>query len=97
MLPSPLSAGRVSIVGVSQSSAFPMHMQLAQFNELEIAIGLCSVQRELPALMALTKSGRLRPEVVVTHHMGLSAGDDAYALFQGRADGVGKVVLDPSR
>ncbi len=87
---------RVSVVGVNQNSAFPMHMALAQFNELEFSIGLCSVQRELPALLTLTQSGRLRPEVVVTHHLPLSKGDDAYRLFHSRADGVGKVVLDPS-
>ncbi len=87
---------RVSVVGVTQSSAFPMHMQLAQFNEIEFSIGLCSVQRELPALMALTQAGRISPEVVVTHHLPLSAGDDAYRLFHSREGGVGKVVLDPS-
>lgn len=87
---------RVSVVGVNQSSAFPMHMQLAQFNELEFSIGLCSVQRELPALLALTRAGRIAPEVVVTHHLPLSAGDDAYRLFHSREGGVGKVVLDPS-
>src|SRR4051812_5661861 len=87
---------RVSVVGVNQNAAFPMHLALAQFNELEFSIGLCSVQRELPTLLALTRSGRLRPEVVVTHHVPLSAGDDAYRLFHSRADGVGKVALDPS-
>lgn len=88
---------RVSVVGVNQSSAFPMHMQLAQFNEIEFSIGLCSVQRELPALLALTESGRINPEVVVTHHLPLSAGDDAYRLFHSREGGVGKVALDPTR
>jgi 2-desacetyl-2-hydroxyethyl bacteriochlorophyllide A dehydrogenase len=88
---------RVSVVGVSQSSNFAMHMALAQFNELEFAIGLCSVQRELPALLALTRSGRLHPEVVVTHHLPLSDGAAGYELFHSRAGGVGKVVLDPSR
>lgn len=87
---------RVSIVGVSQSSAFPTHLQLAQFNELEIAIGLCSVQRELPELLNLTTAGRLHPEVVVTHHLPLSQGAEAYELFHARGGGVGKVVLDPS-
>ena len=89
--------GRVSVVGVNQSSNFAMHMALAQFNELEFAIGLCSVQRELPALLALTQSGRLRPEVVVTHHLPLSDGAAGYELFHSRTGGVGKVVLDPAR
>src|SRR6476469_5477481 len=87
---------RVSVVGVNQSANFAMHMALAQFNELEFAIGLCSVQRELPALLALTQSGRLQPEVAVTHHRPLSEGYEAYELFHSRADGVGKVVLDPT-
>src|SRR6476661_4494399 len=88
---------RVSVVGVNQSANFAMHMALAQFNELEFAIGLCSVQRELPALLALTQSGRLHPEVVVTHHLPLSDGAAGYELFHSRTGGVGKVVLDPSR
>lgn len=88
---------RVSVVGVNQSNAFPVHMALAQFNELEFSIGLCSVQRELPTLLALTQSGRLHPEVVVTHHLPLSEGPAAYERFHARADGVGKIVLDPSR
>jgi alcohol dehydrogenase len=87
---------RVSVVGVNQSASFAMHMALAQFNELEFAIGLCSVQRELPALLALTQSGRLRPEVVVTHHLPLSDGATGYELFHSRTGAVGKVVLDPS-
>jgi threonine dehydrogenase-like Zn-dependent dehydrogenase len=89
--------GRVSVVGVTQSSEFALHAQLAQFNELELALGLCSVQRELPALLALTASGRIRPEAVITHHLGLSEGVEAYAAFHGRADGVGKIALDPTR
>lgn len=88
---------RVSVVGVNQSSAFPMHLALAQFNELEFSIGLCSVQRELPALLALTQSGRVDPAVVVTDHVGLSEGEDAYRRFHARTGGIGKVVLDPSR
>jgi 2-desacetyl-2-hydroxyethyl bacteriochlorophyllide A dehydrogenase len=89
--------GRVSVVGVNQSMDFPMRMVLAQLKELEFAIGLCSVQRELPTLLPLVESGRLTPEVVVTHHMALSDGPDAYRLFSSREEGVGKVVLDPTR
>jgi threonine dehydrogenase-like Zn-dependent dehydrogenase len=87
--------GRVSIVGVNQNRALPLHAPLAQIKELEVAIGLCSVQAELPALMALVASGRLHPEVAVTHHLPLSRGPEAYQLFADRHGGVGKVVLDP--
>jgi len=41
--------------------------------------------------------GRLHPETIVTHTFPLSQGPEAYALFNSRADGVSKVVLDPTR
>ena len=85
--------GRVSIVGVNQSMDFRMRMVLAQLKCLEIHIGLCSVQHELPTLMRLATAGRIDPAVVVTHTMDLAEGPDAYALFASRADGVGKVLL----
>ncbi|MGN2639610.1 zinc-binding dehydrogenase [Nocardia takedensis] len=88
--------GRVSVIGVNQNRAYPFHMPLAQVKDLEFHIGLCAVQYELPALLALTAAGRLRPETVVSHRMPMSAGDAAYRLFAERADGVSKVVLDPS-
>jgi alcohol dehydrogenase len=86
--------GRVSVVGVSQNPAFAFNMLLAQLKCLEFTIGLCSVQAELPALLALTASGRLDPGAIVSHHLPLEAGADAYALFSAREDGVCKVVLD---
>jgi alcohol dehydrogenase len=87
--------GRVSIVGVNQSMDFPMRMVLAQLKCLELHIGLCSVQHELPTLMRLATSGRIDPSVVVTHTMDLADGPNAYALFASRTDGVGKVMLRP--
>ncbi len=89
--------GRVSVVGVNQNRALPVHAPWAQLKELELAIGLCSVQAELPTLLPLVAAGRLTPEVVVTHHLPLSEGPEAYRLFAGREAGVGKIVLDPTR
>ncbi|MEU0086287.1 alcohol dehydrogenase catalytic domain-containing protein [Streptomyces sp. NPDC006274] len=90
-------AGRVSVIGVSQNTAFPFDMGMAQIKELEFAIGLCSVHYELPVLIALTQAGRLTPEAVVSHRLGLSEGGAAYELYNSRADGVLKVLLDPAR
>ncbi|MBZ9638648.1 zinc-binding dehydrogenase, partial [Streptomyces sp. PSKA30] len=90
-------AGRVSVIGVSHSKAFPFHMGLAQVKELEFAIGLCSIHYELPPLIALTRAGRIKPEVVVSHRFPLSEGPAAYELFAGRSDGVRKILLDPTR
>lgn len=89
------TGGRVSVVGVSQNKAFPLHMQAAQVRELEFAIGLCSVQYELPTLFALAAGGRLRPADVVTHRLSLSEAPEGYRLMSGRLDGVSKVVLTP--
>jgi alcohol dehydrogenase len=86
---------RVSIVGVNQNMDFRMRMVVAQLKCLEMHIGLCSVQQELPTLLKLATSGRIDPSVVVTHTMGLDEGPDAYALFAARSDGVGKVMLVP--
>jgi alcohol dehydrogenase len=90
-------AGRVSVVGVSRNDALPFRMQAAQTKELEFAVGLCSAQRELPALLALTAAGRLDPTPVITHRLGLSEGARAYAMLADRVEGVGKVLLDPGR
>lgn len=90
-------AGRVSVIGVSRNRAFPFRMDAAQTKELEFTIGLCSAQRELPALLSLAAAGRLVPDWMITHKPALSEGPEAYAMLAARADGVGKVVLDPSR
>ena len=89
------AGGRVSVIGVNQGMSLPYPMALAQIKELEFHTGLCSVQRELPALLALTESGRIDPTFVISHRMRLADGPEAYQLFNSREDGVSKVVLDP--
>jgi alcohol dehydrogenase len=49
----------------------------------------------LPIPESLVASGRLHPENVFTHRMGLSDDADAYRIFDDREDGVLKVLLDP--
>ena len=87
--------GRVSVIGVSQNNRFTFPMEIAQLKELDFAIGLCSVQAELPTLLALTENGRLDPGAVVSHRLPLSEGDRAYQMYGSRSDSVCKVVLDP--
>lgn len=89
--------GSVSVVGVNQSRSFDFPMAKAQGKSLRFTIGLCSVQYELPALLDLTVGGRIRPGLVVSDHVPLSEGVDAYRRFHAREDGVSKIVLDPSR
>ncbi|MDT2009071.1 hypothetical protein FXW78_42810 [Rhodococcus opacus] len=83
------------MIGVSQNNSFSFQMEISQLKELDFAIGLCSVQAELPTLLALTANGRLDPAAVVSHRVPLSAGRGAYQMFGTRSDRVCKVVLDP--
>jgi 2-desacetyl-2-hydroxyethyl bacteriochlorophyllide A dehydrogenase len=89
--------GVVSVVGVNLNFAFPLNMASAFMKNLTFRIGLVPVQELWPSLVPLVASGRLSPEVVFTHRMPLSEGPRGYEIFDGRADGVMKVLLDPTR
>jgi threonine dehydrogenase-like Zn-dependent dehydrogenase len=62
---------------------------------LTFRIGTCSVQDTWPALVPLLQTGRLHPERTITHRMPLSAGAEAYRLFDAREDGILKTILVP--
>jgi threonine dehydrogenase-like Zn-dependent dehydrogenase len=85
------------VVGVNLNFAFPLNMASAFMKNLTFRIGLVPVQELWPSLVPLVASGRLSPEVVFTHRMPLSEGPRGYEIFDGRADGVMKVLLDPTR
>lgn len=87
--------GTVSVIGVQQSRRFPFPLERAFAGGLTFRIGTCSVPEELPALIPLIRAGRLRPERYISHRMPLARGEEAYRLFDGRADGALKMVLTP--
>jgi threonine dehydrogenase-like Zn-dependent dehydrogenase len=64
---------------------------------LTFRVTLASIPTTWPALFPLVTSGRLRPEEVFTHRLGLSEAAEGYRIFDARADGVLKVLLDPTR
>lgn len=88
--------GVVSVVGVNTSPAFPFPMVVALMKGITFRIGVCPVPRYWTRLVPLVAEGRIRPEFVFSHRMGLSEGAAAYELFAARRDGVLKVLLDPS-
>jgi threonine dehydrogenase-like Zn-dependent dehydrogenase len=49
----------------------------------------------MPELIALVRSGRLRPERTISHRMKLSDGAEAYRLFDRREAGTLKMILEP--
>jgi hypothetical protein len=63
---------------------------------LTFRVTLASIPSTWESLLPLVSAGRLRPEDVFTHHMGLSEAAEAYRIFDGHEDGVLKVLLDPS-
>ncbi len=89
------SGGTVSVVGVNTSPALPFPMGLALMKNLTFRTGLVPVQELWPNLVPLVASGRLTPEIVFNHHVGLSDGAEAYRRFNDREDGILKVLLDP--
>jgi alcohol dehydrogenase len=91
------AGGRVAAVGVNKEGRFDFPYRMAMHKGLEFFTGLTSVQRELQELLPLAEADRIHPEWIITHRMGLSAGADAYAMIEGREDGVLKIALDPDR
>ncbi len=87
--------GTVSVIGVQQARRYAFPLERAFAAGLTFRIGTCSVPEELPALFQLVRLGRLRPERYITHRMPLSAGPDAYRLFEARENGALKMVLRP--
>ncbi|MBY0394304.1 MAG: alcohol dehydrogenase catalytic domain-containing protein [Novosphingobium sp.] len=87
--------GTVSVIGVQQSRRFAFPLERAFAAGLTFRTGTCSVPEELPALFPLVRSGRLKPERYVSHRMPLSAGAEAYRLFEAREAGALKMVLTP--
>lgn len=91
------SGGTLSMVGVSLTTSFPLNLALAQSKDITIRASLCSVPMFWNELVPLVESGRLNLDRVFTHSMAMSEGAAAYDLFDRRADGVIKVMLDPAR
>lgn len=87
--------GTVSVIGVQQARRYAFPLERAFTAGLTFRTGTCSVPEELPALFPLVRSGRLKPERYISHRLPLSAGADAYALFDKRENGALKMVLTP--
>ncbi len=91
------TGGTVSVIGVNFATAFPFPMIVAFGRRLTFRATIASVPSAWTALIPLIASGRLHPEDVFTHRMGLSDAAEGYRVFDAREDGVLKVLLDPSR
>jgi 2-desacetyl-2-hydroxyethyl bacteriochlorophyllide A dehydrogenase len=89
--------GRVSMIGVNVSMAFPFPMALAFLKALSFRAAFAAIPSTWSHLVPLLQEGVIDLGDVFTHRMGLSEAPAAYDLFDRRADGVLKVLLDPTR
>jgi threonine dehydrogenase-like Zn-dependent dehydrogenase len=89
--------GTVSVIGVSMNLGLPLPMPVLLMKRLTFRVTIASVPSAWGALLPLIESGRLHPEDVFTHRLGLSEAAEGYRIFDAREDGVLKVLLDPTR
>lgn len=87
----------VSVIGVNMNFMMPFPFPVALMKKLTFRVQLASIPTTWSALFPLVASGRLKPEEVFTHRMGLSEASEAYRIFDQREDGVLKVLLDPTK
>ena len=88
--------GTISVIGVNLNFQFPLPAPLLLLRRLTLRMTLASIPTTWSALVPLIERGKLHPEDVFTHRMGLSEAAEAYRTFDGRLDGCLKVLLDPS-
>jgi threonine dehydrogenase-like Zn-dependent dehydrogenase len=90
------AGGTISVIGVNLNLGFSFPMPVALMKRLTFRVTIAAIPTTWPALFPLVASGRLKPEEVVTHRLGLSDAPEAYRIFDAREDGVLKVLLDPA-
>jgi threonine dehydrogenase-like Zn-dependent dehydrogenase len=57
--------------------------------------GQTHVQRYMPELLTFIEEGKLNPEVIISHRMGLEQAAEGYKIFDKKDDGCRKIVLRP--
>ena len=62
---------------------------------LTLKAGQTHVQKYMPELLEAISDGKLRPEVIISHHMKLADAEDGYKMFDKKLDECRKVVLTP--
>jgi threonine dehydrogenase-like Zn-dependent dehydrogenase len=87
--------GTVSVPGVYAGFIHGFLFGDAFEKGLAFRMGQTHVQRFLPELLGHIESGKLHPEVIISHRMPLAEAADGYRIFEKKEDGCRKVVLIP--
>jgi threonine dehydrogenase-like Zn-dependent dehydrogenase len=90
-------AGTISLSGVYGGMADPMPMLTLFDKGVRIAMGQAHVKRWIPDLLPLVghESDPLGVRDLATHHLPLDEAPNAYDIFQRKADGAIKILLEP--
>jgi alcohol dehydrogenase len=91
------TGGTISVVGVNLTMDLAFPMGLVFLKSMTLRTIFAPIPSTWPALVPLVQSGRFTLDETFTHHLGLSEAPRAYELFDSRADGVLKVLLDPKK
>ncbi|MHB8533692.1 MAG: zinc-dependent alcohol dehydrogenase, partial [Solirubrobacteraceae bacterium] len=86
------SCGRVQCIGVYAERG-EIHLGLAWLKSLTIRGGQANVIAHLDQMLEMLANGQLDPAPLVTHHMTLEDGPEAYRIFDRRE--ALKIVLRP--
>ncbi|MCP3819989.1 glutathione-dependent formaldehyde dehydrogenase [Streptomyces sp. A3M-1-3] len=88
--------GTISVVGVYGGMADPLPMLTLFDKQIQLRMGQANVKRWVDDILPLLSDGDpLGVEGFATHTMPLEDGPQAYAMFQGKEDGMIKTLLKP--
>jgi threonine dehydrogenase-like Zn-dependent dehydrogenase len=87
--------GVVSVPGVYSGFIHGFLFGDAFDKGLTFKMGQTHVQRFLPELLGHIETGRLSPEVIISHRMGLEQAAEGYKIFDKKEEDCRKVILTP--
>src|SRR5487761_41796 len=85
--------GTISVVGVPSEFTGDFNYYHMWEKSLTFRSGWCNVQKYMRPLLDLIATGRLKPDVIISHRMKLDQAADAYRMFAARE--ATKIVLTP--
>ncbi|MFE9578078.1 zinc-dependent alcohol dehydrogenase [Nocardia sp. NPDC006044] len=89
--------GTVSLIGVYGGMLDPMPMRILFDKQIQLRMGQANVKRWVDDILPLLgDDDPLGVETFATHRLPLDAAPEAYDIFQRKADGAIKIVLDPA-
>ena len=88
--------GTISLSGVYGGTADPMPLLTMFDKQIQMRMGQANVRRWVPDILPLLTDGDpLGVDGFATHHVSLEQAPQAYAMFQGKQDGMVKTLFKP--